>query len=156
MPKGIDLQGTVFANDNSDISHDLFTDKFIEFIEANGWYFGGGSKQVDYQGNYCDDVPVKEGTENDKLKLEVDLNSPRLIRVTPTRTFQLILEYPDAEIRLYDAIAHLSGKSSPVGDVVEDLSMFMTAHVIEYAETVGWANEVDLDPDVLYLKSVEL
>lgn len=60
--------------------------------------------------------------------------------LTPTRSYQLIMEYSESEYRLYDALTYLSGKSSPVGDVVEALSLFMTAHVIDGADTVGWAN----------------
>ena len=29
-----------------DVSEDEFYDKFIEFIEKNGWYFGGGFKTI--------------------------------------------------------------------------------------------------------------
>jgi uncharacterized protein YggL (DUF469 family) len=30
--------------------HDEFLDKFIDFLEANGWHFGGGTKADRYRG----------------------------------------------------------------------------------------------------------
>ncbi|MEK5232774.1 hypothetical protein MHB42_13485 [Lysinibacillus sp. FSL K6-0232] len=48
---GIEINGCVFAN-NGDIDLDDFLDKFIEFIEENGWHFGGGTNHVDEDGNY--------------------------------------------------------------------------------------------------------
>lgn len=52
---GIHIEGSIFAEDEHvDIDHDVFLDKFIEFVEANGWMFGGGSQQIDEDGN-----PVK-------------------------------------------------------------------------------------------------
>ncbi|WP_408895319.1 hypothetical protein [Paenibacillus taichungensis] len=50
MKKGIESNGTVFAN-QGDVVNDEFLDKFIAFIESNGWGFGGGSKQIDEDGN---------------------------------------------------------------------------------------------------------
>ena len=50
MKKGIEISGAIFATEG-DVDHDEFLDKFIEFLEANGWEFGGGSKQVDEEGN---------------------------------------------------------------------------------------------------------
>ncbi|MCH5583724.1 hypothetical protein MK805_01910 [Shimazuella sp. AN120528] len=40
-----------FAEDgHTNINHDEFLDKFIEFVEKNNWLFGGGTKQVDKDG----------------------------------------------------------------------------------------------------------
>lgn len=50
MKKGVEIKGVIFATEG-DVHHDLFIDKFIEFVEANGWEFGGGSKQIDEEGN---------------------------------------------------------------------------------------------------------
>uniref|UniRef100_C5DAY0 Uncharacterized protein n=1 Tax=Geobacillus sp. (strain WCH70) TaxID=471223 RepID=C5DAY0_GEOSW len=45
---GVYIEGCIYANDdNKSIEHDEFWDKFIDFIEANGWHFGGGTKQID-------------------------------------------------------------------------------------------------------------
>lgn len=46
MYKGIEINGVVFSNDEKDINHDEFLDAFIQFIEAKGWNFGGGTKEV--------------------------------------------------------------------------------------------------------------
>lgn len=47
---GIEIGGCVFA-DNGDIDLDDFLDKFIAFVESNGWHYGGGTNQVDEDGN---------------------------------------------------------------------------------------------------------
>lgn len=39
----IQIEGCVDVGENP-ISVDEFCDKFIEWIESNGWYFGGGIK----------------------------------------------------------------------------------------------------------------
>lgn len=52
---GVEIQGCIFANDEGlDISHDEFWDKFIGFIEGNGWHFGGGTTQIDEEGNVAE------------------------------------------------------------------------------------------------------
>lgn len=33
------------------VTHDEFLDKFIEFVESNGWFFGGITGPVDEDGN---------------------------------------------------------------------------------------------------------
>jgi uncharacterized protein YggL (DUF469 family) len=46
------IEGCICANDdNKSVEHDEFWDKFIDFIEVNGWHFGGGTKQIDAEGN---------------------------------------------------------------------------------------------------------
>ncbi|WP_156877584.1 50S ribosome-binding protein YggL [Shimazuella kribbensis] len=48
---GIKISGTIFAEDgHTNINHDEFLDKFIEFVEKNNWLFGGGTKQIDEDG----------------------------------------------------------------------------------------------------------
>ncbi|MNP55403.1 hypothetical protein D3C76_1500480 [compost metagenome] len=49
MKKGIEISGTIFATEG-DIDHDEFLDKFIEFVESNGWEFGGGGKLIGEDG----------------------------------------------------------------------------------------------------------
>ncbi|MVP01913.1 DUF469 family protein [Paenibacillus sp. N10] len=46
----MEINGTVFAN-KGNLNHDEFLDKFIEFVEANGWQFGGGTKQINEDGD---------------------------------------------------------------------------------------------------------
>lgn len=77
----------------------------------------------------------------------------RVVSVYPTKTWKLLMEFTDTDYRVYDANKHLSGKFSPLGDVVKDIHLFLTAHVIPDAGTIGWDNGADLDPDVLYEKS---
>ena len=38
--RSIQIDG--IAEIDKDISNQEFTDKFIQWIESNGWYFGGG------------------------------------------------------------------------------------------------------------------
>ncbi|WKB36563.1 hypothetical protein QS257_05835 [Terrilactibacillus sp. S3-3] len=39
-----------------DVGHKEFIEAFIEFVEAKGWYFGGGTVQIDEDGNKIADV----------------------------------------------------------------------------------------------------
>lgn len=40
----IEIEGCIDVRENW-ISSDEFTDKFIQWIEENNWYFGGGIKE---------------------------------------------------------------------------------------------------------------
>lgn len=45
------MDGCVFANDqNQNVDLDEFVDAFLEWVESNGWHFGGGVRQVDEDG----------------------------------------------------------------------------------------------------------
>lgn len=44
--KGVKIDGMIFANEG-DVDLDEFLDAFIEFVESKGWFFGGGTRQVD-------------------------------------------------------------------------------------------------------------
>ena len=44
MSKEIEIQGCVEIPEN--LSFDEFYDKFIAFIEANNWSFGGGMNEI--------------------------------------------------------------------------------------------------------------
>jgi uncharacterized protein YggL (DUF469 family) len=50
MKKGVEINGVVYAL-KGNVNHDEFLDAFIDFVESKGWYFGGGTKQVDEEGN---------------------------------------------------------------------------------------------------------
>jgi len=52
---GVSIEGCVFANEG-DLRHDEFWDAFIEFIESKGWYFGGGTCQIDEEGNQIEKI----------------------------------------------------------------------------------------------------
>ncbi len=44
MKKEFEIQGCVIVPE--DITYDMFWDKFIEFVEANNWLFGGGINEI--------------------------------------------------------------------------------------------------------------
>jgi hypothetical protein len=46
--KEIKIEGVVSG---ATITQDEFTDKFIDFVEANGWEFGGRTVELDENGN---------------------------------------------------------------------------------------------------------
>lgn len=52
MIKEIEINGCVTVP--NDLTHDEFLDKFINFIVANGWRFGGGTKEL-IGGEYVDE-----------------------------------------------------------------------------------------------------
>ena len=52
MRKEIEIQGCIEIPPET--SQDEVIDKFIAFIEANGWHFGGGFRTV-IDGEYLDD-----------------------------------------------------------------------------------------------------
>lgn len=54
-PIGVQLEGTIYAKDG-DLGHNDFINAFIEFVESKGWLFGGGSFQIDYDGEKIDDI----------------------------------------------------------------------------------------------------
>ncbi|WP_203232074.1 hypothetical protein [Paenibacillus pinistramenti] len=56
MQKGLKLQGSVFAAEG-DLDSDDFWDKFIDFLEENGWEFGGSSHPINEEGNRIKDNP---------------------------------------------------------------------------------------------------
>lgn len=45
MEKAFELQGIITVT--GEVTEDEIMDKFIEFIESNGWCFGGGIKEID-------------------------------------------------------------------------------------------------------------
>ena len=47
--KEIKIDGCCSVQD--DVTVDQFWDKFIEFIESNGWYFGGGINEYNEEKN---------------------------------------------------------------------------------------------------------
>jgi uncharacterized protein YggL (DUF469 family) len=48
---GIEISGTIYSEDaHTNINQEEFLEKFIAFVEKNNWLFGGGTKQVDEDG----------------------------------------------------------------------------------------------------------
>lgn len=44
MRKEIEIHGCVEIP--PELSHDAFLARFLAFVEANGWYFGGGTQEI--------------------------------------------------------------------------------------------------------------
>jgi hypothetical protein len=62
---GVRIDGYVYPN-QGDLEYFEFWDAFIDFIESKGWQFGGGSFQVDDEGNKVNDI--------DELRYDIDNN----------------------------------------------------------------------------------
>ena len=61
MRKEIEIQGCLEVP--SELSEDEVADKFIEFVENNGWLFGGGFKTI-VDGFYIHNDGSKSVTED--------------------------------------------------------------------------------------------
>lgn len=55
-PIGVLVEGCIYTDNGTDLSHEEFLNAFIEFVESNGWHFGGGSCQIDEEGKKIDDI----------------------------------------------------------------------------------------------------
>ncbi|WP_391117130.1 hypothetical protein [Psychrobacillus sp. L3] len=55
-PIGVQIEGCIYTNNGNDLKHDEFWNAFIDFVESNGWNFGGGGSQIDYEGKKIDDI----------------------------------------------------------------------------------------------------
>ena len=55
-PIGVQIEGSIYTNNRNDLKHDEFLNAFIEFLENNGWNFGGGSFQIDEEGKHIADA----------------------------------------------------------------------------------------------------
>ena len=65
----------------------------------------------------------------------------------------LILEFDDGEYKIADIKPFMVG---PLFEPLKDKAFFRQVKVDPDTGTVTWPNEADLDPDVLYAKSVPL
>lgn len=54
-PFGVQIEGSIYANEG-DLRHNEFLNAFIEFVESKGWFFGGGTYQVDEEGGKIDNI----------------------------------------------------------------------------------------------------
>ncbi|WP_200984500.1 hypothetical protein [Paenibacillus sp. Soil787] len=54
-PFGVQIEGSIYANEG-DLRPNEFLNAFIEFVESKGWFFGGGTYQVDEEGEKIDDI----------------------------------------------------------------------------------------------------
>jgi len=72
-----------------------------------------------------------------------------ITRVTPLSDYQLELVFENQEIRLFDVKPYLDlGQFQQL----KDPRLFNTVHVS--FDTIEWANQLDLDPELLYQKSI--
>ena len=72
-----------------------------------------------------------------------------VIDVKPLKNYQLELVFENKEIRLFDIKPYLD---TGVFSELQDSSMFKTVRVCY--DTIEWANGADLDPEILYEKSL--
>ena len=74
-----------------------------------------------------------------------------IVNVKPLKGFKLALTFENKEKRVFDMSPYLNtGKFSEL----KDLSVFNTVKV--RFDSIEWSNSLDLDPEVLYRKSVKL
>jgi hypothetical protein len=52
---GIKLEGVIYPLEGN-LGNNNFMDEFLEFLESKGWQFGGGSYQIDEEGNIIDNI----------------------------------------------------------------------------------------------------
>ena len=70
--------------------------------------------------------------------------------VKPQDNYTLLLTFENGEQGLFDMKPYLD--FGPVFSALKNPSMFNSVRV--YFDTVAWANEADLDPEILYSNSV--
>ena len=66
--------------------------------------------------------------------------------VAPQENYQLLLTFENNEQRIFDMKPYLD--FGPVFRALRDPGMFNTARVC--FNTVAWANDADIDPEILY------
>jgi hypothetical protein len=69
--------------------------------------------------------------------------------VVPKDNYILLLTFDNNEQRLFDMKPYLD--FGPVFKALKDPAMFNTVRV--FADTIGWDNNADLDPEILYPNS---
>jgi hypothetical protein len=74
--------------------------------------------------------------------------NPRVKNVAVQKDFTLHITFANGEEKLFDVKPYLE---TGVFKSLKNIAMFATAHA-EYG-TVAWQNNVDFDPDTLYLES---
>jgi hypothetical protein len=74
--------------------------------------------------------------------------NPRLSSVQYEHPYKLLLTFTNREVKEFDFSSYLQ---YPVYEVLEDEALCSKARVLN--GTVVWDNDVDFDPDTLYLDS---
>ena len=72
--------------------------------------------------------------------------------VEPKENYMLLLTFENDEQRLFDMKPYLD--FGTVFRALKSPELFNTAHV--FADTVGWNNNADLDPEMLYSNSLTI
>ena len=72
--------------------------------------------------------------------------------VVPEDDYVLLLTFENDEQGLFDMKPYLD--FGPVFQALKEPSMFNSVRV--YLDTISWANEADLDPEILYPNSVSV
>lgn len=74
-----------------------------------------------------------------------------IVKVKPLKGYNLLLTFENSEERIFDVSPYLSiGRFSEL----KELSLFNTVRVS--FDSIEWENQLDLDPELLYLKSMKL
>ena len=72
-------------------------------------------------------------------------------KVDALEDYKLLLEFENNEKKIFDVSPYLHiGKFSEL----KDLSLFKSVKIS--FDTIEWANQLDLDPELLYRKSISL
>ncbi|PRY40150.1 uncharacterized protein DUF2442 [Spirosoma oryzae] len=72
--------------------------------------------------------------------------NPRVLSVQPTTDFQLLIHFTNQERKVFDVKPYLS---VGVFRALQDITLFN--QVKPFNGTVVWPNNLDIDPDTLYL-----
>jgi hypothetical protein len=74
-----------------------------------------------------------------------------VIKVKPLTEYKLLLTFSNREKRIFDVSSYLTiGKFSEL----KNISLFNTVKV--RFDSIEWNNHLDLDPELLYQKSIKL
>ena len=71
--------------------------------------------------------------------------------VVPQEDYMLLLTFDNDEQRQFDMKPYLD--FGPVFKALKNQALFNSVRV--YADTIAWANNADLDPEMLYPNSIE-
>ena len=77
--------------------------------------------------------------------------NPRVKNVKYERPYKLILTFTNNEIKEFDLYSYLH---YPVYEALKDENVCHNAQIVN--GTVAWNDEIDFDPDILYLESKTL
>jgi hypothetical protein len=71
--------------------------------------------------------------------------------VVPNDDYSLLLTFENGEKRIFDMVPYLD---CGIFQDLKDLSLFKTVRTS--FDTIEWANEADLDPEILYKNSISV